>query len=236
MGFNCVSFYVDWALLEGKPGQYRAEGIFALEPFFGVAKEAGIYLLARPGPYINAEVTGGGFPGWLQRVNGTLRTADKEFLDATQTYEMRYSSVLQVRLYSCTLTSYISHTAATIAKAQITNGGPVILYQPENEYTEACCGEKFPDADYMQYVIDQARDAGIVVPMVNNDASPEGTNAPGTGGGTGAVDIYGHDSYPYVSYHSVSQRILKLTIFLGLDSIVYGFPEKGVFLDSNEFN
>lgn len=86
LGFNCISFYVDWALLEGKQGDYRADGIFALEPFFDVAKEAGIYLLARPGPYINAEVTGGGFPGWLQRVNGTLRTTDEGFLNATNKY------------------------------------------------------------------------------------------------------------------------------------------------------
>lgn len=88
LGFNCISFYTDWALLEGKPGDYRAEGIFALEPFFEAAKEAGIYLLARPGPYVNAESSGGGFPGWLQRVNGTLRTTDKGFLDATDKYAM----------------------------------------------------------------------------------------------------------------------------------------------------
>ena len=52
LGFNAVSFYVDWALLEGKPGVYSAEGVFAFEPFFDAAKEAGIYLLARPGPVI----------------------------------------------------------------------------------------------------------------------------------------------------------------------------------------
>lgn len=46
----------------------------------------------------------------------------------------------------------------------------------------------------MQYVIDQARSAGIVVPMINNDASPGGRDAPGTG--VGEVDIYGHDNYP----------------------------------------
>lgn len=89
----------------------------------------------------------------------------------------------------------MAHTAATIAKAQITNGGPIILYQPENEYTGACCGvDNFPDPKYMQYVEDQARKAGVVIPLMNNDASPEGHNAPGTG--VGAVDIYGHDSYP----------------------------------------
>lgn len=88
LGFNCVSFYVDWALVEGKPGEYRAEGIFALEPFFEAAAQAGIYLLARPGPYINAEVSGGGFPGWLQRVNATLRTSDPAYLAATDKYDL----------------------------------------------------------------------------------------------------------------------------------------------------
>ena len=40
----------------------------------------------------------------------------------------------------------------------------------------------------MQYVIDQARSAGIVVPFMSNDAGAFGHNAPGSG--TGAVDIY----------------------------------------------
>lgn len=83
LGFNLVSFYVDWALVEGKPGEFRADGIFALEPFFRAAKEAGIYLLARPGPYINAEVSGGGFPGYLQRLKGVLRSQAPDFLNAT---------------------------------------------------------------------------------------------------------------------------------------------------------
>ncbi len=46
LGFSGVSFYVDWALLEGKQGNFTAEGIFALEPFFAAASEAGIYLVA----------------------------------------------------------------------------------------------------------------------------------------------------------------------------------------------
>lgn len=83
LGLNMVSFYVDWALLEGTPGRFRADGIFALEPFFEAATEAGVYLLARPGPYINAEVSGGGFPGWLQRIKGVLRTDAGDYLGST---------------------------------------------------------------------------------------------------------------------------------------------------------
>lgn len=81
----------------------------------------------------------------------------------------------------------MANIAAKIAKAQITNGGPVILYQPENEYSRGE-GIPFPNKKYMQYVVDQARKAGIVVPLINNDAFPGGTGAPGTG--EGEVDIY----------------------------------------------
>ena len=46
IGYTGVSFYVDWALLEGKQGSFTAQGIFALDPFFQAASSAGIYLLA----------------------------------------------------------------------------------------------------------------------------------------------------------------------------------------------
>ncbi|KAL7626131.1 hypothetical protein AAE478_002901 [Parahypoxylon ruwenzoriense] len=174
LGFNCVSFYVDWALLEGKPGEFSSEGVFDLKPFFDAATKAGIYLLARPGPYINAEVSGGGFPGWLQRVRGGLRTGAPDFLNATN--------------------NYMANIGKIIADAQITNDGPVILFQPENEYTGANSYSPFPDGSYMEYVLQQARDAGIVVPFISNDAGASGHNAPGTG--VGEVDIYGHDGYP----------------------------------------
>ncbi|KAJ5611498.1 beta-galactosidase, partial [Penicillium herquei] len=189
LGYSAVSFYVNWALLEGDRGQIRTDGVFQLDKFFAAAKEAGLYLIARPGPYINSEVSGGGFPGWLQRVNGRLKTTDPEYLAA--------------------ITPYIAKIGEIVARAQITNGGPVILLQPENEYTlclnetgyvqmnnvsftnfDTSCLEK----EYMQYVEDQYRKAGIVVPFIVNDAIPLGDWAPGTG--VGAVDIYSFDFYP----------------------------------------
>lgn len=172
LGYSGVSFYVDWALLEGQEGNFTAEGIFAFEPFFQAASEAGVYLLARPGPYINAEVSGGGFPGWLQRTKAVLRTP--AYLNYTN--------------------NYVSHIGVIVAKAQITNGGPVILVQPENEYSQATNGTLFPNHEYFAAVEEQYRQAGIVVPFISNDAAPHGYFAPGNG--TGAVDIYGHDNYP----------------------------------------
>jgi hypothetical protein len=183
-GYNGVSFYTNWAQLQGKQGDFRADGIFALEPFFDAAQAAGIYLLARPGPYINAEVSGGGFPGWLQRYPAISRTRDARFLHAT--------------------TNYMDNILQIIAKAQITNGGPVILAQPENEYSQAVNVQEFPDPIYFQYVEDQFRRNGIVVPLISNDAGPYGNFAPGPPRKEAAVDIYGHDGYPLGMFSSFS--------------------------------
>ncbi|RWA12077.1 hypothetical protein EKO27_g3031 [Xylaria grammica] len=173
LGYNGVSFYVNWALIEGNPGHFAAEGVFAYESFFDAATEAGIYLFARPGPYINAEVSGGGYPGWLQRNLGTLRTNETAYIEATE--------------------NYVAHIGKIIASAQITNGGPVVLLQAENEYTNGADWIKFPDSQYIDAVNQQYRKAGVVVPLVNNEASIAGLFTPDKPGGP---DIYGHDSYP----------------------------------------
>lgn len=49
MGFNTVSFYVHWGLIEPKRGEISFEGFRDLQPFFDAAQQAGLYLIARPG-------------------------------------------------------------------------------------------------------------------------------------------------------------------------------------------
>lgn len=147
LGYNGVSFYVDWAPLEGRPGHFSAEGVFAYEPFFAAAEEVGLYLIARPGPYINAEVSGGGFPGWLSRTSDILRTNETGYLEATQ--------------------NYVDNIGKIIAEAQITNGGPVIAFQAENEYTFGMSWVEWPDVKYIDAVNQQFRDTGIIVPFSN---------------------------------------------------------------------
>lgn len=172
-GYNCVSIYINWHLIEAKRGEFRADGIFALEPFFDAAKKAGLYVLPRPGPYINAEVAGGGFPGWLTRVPGALRTSEPGYMNATDLYTREVGKI--------------------IADAQITNGGPVIIFQLENEYQFALDPWPMPDYDYWNMVDAQFRDAGIVVPYINNEAHMYGRITAHT---PASVDIYGHDGYP----------------------------------------
>ncbi|KAI9649966.1 hypothetical protein NHQ30_002551 [Ciborinia camelliae] len=103
-------------------------------------------------PYINAESSGGGFPGWLQRIKGVLRSQAPDYLAATD--------------------NYVANIASLIAKFEITKGGPIILYQPENEYTgyTGYVPGGWPDPVYFSYVKKQARDAGVTVPFISNDA------------------------------------------------------------------
>lgn len=94
---------------------------------------------------VNAEVSGGGFPGWLSRTSDILRTNETGYLEATQ--------------------NYVENIGKIIAEAQITNGGPVIAFQAENEYTFGMPWVEWPDVKYIDAVNQQFRDTGIVVPF-----------------------------------------------------------------------
>ncbi|KAL4888053.1 putative beta-galactosidase E [Aspergillus ambiguus] len=179
MGFTGVSFYTDWGLQEANPGHVITDGIWSLDEFFKAASEAGIYLIARPGPYINAETSAGGIPGWVLRQKGVIRSTSRDYLDATN--------------------NYMTTMGEIIAKAQITNGGPVIMVQPENEYTSwpGVSSSDFPthmNREVMAFTETQLRDAGVVVPLAVNDNLNMGYFAPGTG--LGELEIYGIDAYP----------------------------------------
>ncbi|KAJ7164663.1 glycoside hydrolase family 35 protein [Mycena crocata] len=177
-GFNTVSFYVNWALHFPTPDTNGGEGDFEsgtyrdIERFIQEGKKAGLWMIARPGPYINAETTGGGFPGWVGNIAGDLRTNNPNYTQAWVPYMTAISKI--------------------IARNQITNGGPIILVQAENEFS---AGQT--RSPYMQAVIDTYRANGVVIPITHNDqhAGQAGNFSPDLPG-TGAVDIYCGDSYP----------------------------------------
>ncbi|KAJ7175440.1 glycoside hydrolase family 35 protein [Mycena filopes] len=177
-GFNTVSFYVNWALHFPTPDTNGGRGDFEkgtyrdIELFIQEAKNAGLWLIARPGPYINAETTGGGFPGWVGNIAGALRTNNPNFTQAWVPYMTAISKI--------------------IARNQITNGGPIILVQAENEFSAGAT-----QSPYMQAVIDTYRANGVVIPITHNDqhAGAAGNFSPDLPG-EGAVNIYCGDSYP----------------------------------------
>ncbi|KAG6811873.1 hypothetical protein H0H92_005449 [Tricholoma furcatifolium] len=170
-GFNAVSFYVNWALHFPSPTTNGGEGDFEegtyrdIQRYIDEAKKAGLWMIARPGPYINGETSGGGFPGWVGNIAGSLRANNTNYQEAW--------------------TPYMTSITKIIAKNQISNGGPIILVQAENEYSASASNDV-----YMQEIIDLYHANGIVVPITFNDqhgglAGNFSPDRPGT-----HVDIY----------------------------------------------
>ncbi|KAF7297228.1 Glycoside hydrolase family 35 protein [Mycena indigotica] len=167
-GLNMVSVYIHMGVVNPSRGVVDFGGYRALQPLFDAAKAAGLWLILRPGPYINAETTAGGIAHWATtEVAGNLRTGAADWQAAWQ--------------------DYIQGIIRETAPNQINHGGPVIAVQIDNEYSQN------PDshARYFEQLIAVYHNSSIVVPLTYNDAGP-GRNFIN---GTGAVDLYGLDSY-----------------------------------------
>ena len=159
-GYNAVTIYFDWAYHSPKPGVYDFSGVRDVNRLLDMAAQAGLYVIARPGPYINAETSGGGLPGWLTTQAGKART------DAPD--------------YEAAADEWLHHIDAILRNHQLTNGtGTVILYQIENELASTGSGE----FDYMQNLYDTARGDGITVPIFHNDKGRNGIWVPAGVGG-----------------------------------------------------
>jgi beta-galactosidase GanA len=137
----------------------------------------GVFVTVRPGPYINAEVDAGGFPGWMTTSSGTARTNNSTYLGHAD--------------------EWLTAVNAIVSKYQYTNGGgTVLLYQLENEYAAHLTDGI--GASYMAHLYAKVRADGITVPLFHNDKGRNGDWVPGsfsTGGETGRY-LYGFDGYP----------------------------------------
>lgn len=178
-GMNAVSIYFFWSYHSPSRGNYDFTTPGKdIQRIFDLAKEAGLYVIARPGPYCNAETNGGGFALWTSDGSGgKYRTSD-------ETYRKAWSE-------------WITEVGAIIAKNQITNGGPVILAQIENELSETQYDPNDTLVKYMEQLKTAFHEAGIVVPLSHNEkgfrSKSWSSDYKNVGG---AVNVYGLDSYP----------------------------------------
>jgi beta-galactosidase GanA len=176
-GYNAVSIYVAWNYHSPAPGSYDFTGVRDLSQFLTMAADAGIYVTVRPGPYINAEVDAGGFPGWMTTSTGTARTNDSTYLSHVD--------------------EWLTAVNAIISKHQYTDGGgTVLLYQIENEYASHLTDGI--GSSYMAHLYAKVRADGITVPLFHNDKGRNADWVPGsfsTGGETGRY-LYAFDGYP----------------------------------------
>ena len=57
LGFNTVSFYFPWGYYTSSPETYDFSGIRDIDGALRMAEEAGLYVIVRAGPYVNAELS-----------------------------------------------------------------------------------------------------------------------------------------------------------------------------------
>lgn len=145
MGLNAVCAYLFWNIIEKEPGQFSWEGQADAAAFCKMAQEEGLYVLLRPGPYACAEWEMGGFPWWLLKDKTMkLRTQHPYYLERCK--------------------QYLAEVGKVLAPLQVTNGGPIIMVQVENEY-----GSFGKDKEYIGILRDYIKAAGFNVPLFTCD-------------------------------------------------------------------
>lgn len=141
LGMNTICAYVFWNFHERTPGEFKWDDRADVAEFCRIARDEGLWVILRPGPYACAEWEMGGFPWWLlKNDNIKLRTKDPLYIKAARKYLKEVGNVL--------------------GPLQITNGGPIIMVQVENEH-----GFFADDAEYMGLIRKAVIDAGFDVPL-----------------------------------------------------------------------
>ncbi len=150
MGLNTIETYVPWNEHSPVPGSFVADGGLDLGRFLDLVADSGMHAIVRPGPYICAEWDNGGLPAWL-------------FTDPTVGVRSSEPG------YLAAVSAYMEAVLALIVPRQISQGGPVIMFQIENEY-----GAYGGDKAYLQHLVDLSKRLGVDVPLFTCD-QPFGT-------------------------------------------------------------
>ncbi|NQD88177.1 beta-galactosidase [Paenarthrobacter sp. CM16] len=150
MGLNTIETYVPWNEHSPIPDAFVCDGGLDLGRFLDLVAAAGMHAIVRPGPYICAEWDNGGLPAWL-------------FTDPTVGVRSSEPG------YLAAVSSYMEAVLALVVPRQITQGGPVIMFQIENEY-----GAYGDDKAYLQHLVDLSKSLGVDVPLFTCD-QPFGT-------------------------------------------------------------
>jgi len=169
-GYNAVDVYFCWNFHTNSTGDYSFEGIKDVDKFLETVERLGLYLIARPGPFINAEVSAGGLPFWLLKDKEVIPRNKK---DGNYIYSEKYMQELS-KWYDLIVPKIIRHEN-------------LIAFQIENEYST-----NGGEADYIKELYKMAKDRGVNVPIFHNDAYIAGLYAD-------EADIYAVDIYPFIN-------------------------------------
>ena len=169
-GYNTVDIYFNWNYHSIRQGEYDFSGIKDVRKVLKAAQDIGLFVIARPGPFINAEVNAGGLPFWLLKMEDVT---PRNRIGTEYHYSEKYMEYIA---------EWYDHIIPIIREFD-----NVILFQIENEYATDTMEE-----DYMRTLYKMARERGITCPIFHNDAYFAGLWAD-------CVDIYALDLYPYIN-------------------------------------
>ncbi len=169
-GYNTVDIYFNWNYHSKVEGEYDFSGIKDVKKVLQAAKDTGLFIIARPGPFINAEVNAGGLPFWLLKKKNVI---PRNRIGSEYHYSEEYMK-------------FISQWYDNIIPI-IREFDNVIAFQIENEYAT-----DEMDETYMKELYSMARRLGITCPIFHNDAYNAGLWAD-------MLDIYATDIYPYIN-------------------------------------
>lgn len=115
LGMNTICLYTFWNSHEPKPGQFDFTGQNDLREFVKLCQANDMKVILRPGPYVCAEWEMGGLPWWLlKKKDIRLREADPYFLERVDKFQKA--------------------VAEQVGDLTVSDGGPIIMVQVENEY------------------------------------------------------------------------------------------------------
>lgn len=147
-GMNTIETPVFWNRHEPRMGQFDFDGDNDIRHFVKLVHDAGMFLILRPGPFIDSGWDFGGLPTWLMNCDGIrFRTPNDAFLEASS--------------------RYISHLAQQVRDLQVTSAGkagPILLVQNEMNWT---CGDSTAATKYLGEVSRYLRESGFTVPVLN---------------------------------------------------------------------
>ncbi|MCP3028553.1 beta-galactosidase [Halobacillus sp. A5] len=131
-GVNMVSTYVPWIFHEYEEGaidltgETRAERDF--QSFLQLLADEGMYCLVRPGPYVMAEIVDHGVPTWfIDHYPEALAYTEKGDGHPTRVVSYMHPAFLEK------VERWYHSVCSVIEPFQIKHGGPVIMFQLDNE-------------------------------------------------------------------------------------------------------
>ena len=130
-GGNCLATYIPWLIHEPEEGKFvfgGKDGVHDVEGFLRAAGEAGLYVMARPGPYVYSELHYGGLPGWLFTRYPEVMAKD---ITGKTINEMSISYVHPVFLEKAH--RWYEKICPILAKYTVRKGGPIAFTQLDNE-------------------------------------------------------------------------------------------------------